>query len=143
MEKLGLSLHIEPLFEKSHFWQLVQQYKNRITSIEFEFITPNMANISHTLDNALKTLGKEANAVKETLTLTSNPISSLDVNPNNPTIQGLVEYTSEGGGDIAIKVRKIRSKIHTSTSTREITLTNVELSGSPTQVLQTFKELLQ
>ena len=143
LEKLGLSLHIEPQFEKSHFWQLVQQYRNRITSIEFEFITPNMANISHSLDDAFKTLGKQANAEKEKLTLTSNPISSLDVNPDNMTIRGLVDYTSEGGGDIALKVKNIRSKIHTSTSTREITLTNIELSGSPAQILQVLQELLK
>lgn len=57
-----------------------------------------MSNISKTLSEALKSLGKNTNAVKEELALTSDPVSSLDISPDDQTIQGLVEYTSEGGG---------------------------------------------
>lgn len=143
LEKIGLSLHIEPLFDKAYFWELVREHKNRITWVEFEFITPNMSNISGTLASTLKSLGKDTNAVQEKLALTSDPISSLDISQNNMTIQGLVDYTSEGGGDITLKIKRIRKKFHTSKSTREISLSGIELTASPSQLIQVFREFLE
>lgn len=143
LEKLGLSLHIEPLFNKTYFWELIDQYKNRITWIEFEFITPNMANISKTLADTLKNLGKETNAVKEELSLTSDAGSSLDISPENETIQGLVEYTSQGGGDITLKIKGIRKRMHTSKSTKEVHLSGLELTASPEQISQIIKDALK
>lgn len=143
LERFGLSLHIEPLFNKTYFWELINRYKNKITWIEFEFITPNMSNISKTLSEALKSLGKNTNAVKEELALTSDPVSSLDISPDDQTIQGLVEYTSEGGGDISLKVKGIRKRFHTSKSTREILLSGVELTAPSHQLLKLIKEVLE
>lgn len=143
LEKVGLSLHIEPLFNKAYFWNLVESYKNRITWVEFEFITPNMANISQTLASTLKNLGKETNAVREELALASDPASSLDIARSNATIQGLVEYTSEGGGDITLKVKGIRKKFHTSKSTREVHLSGLELTAPPEQIINILREALK
>lgn len=143
LDKLGLSLHIEPLFDKTYFWELVDEYKNRITWVEFEFITPNMANISKTLADTLKNLGKETNAVKEELSLSSDPDSSLDISPKNATIQGLVEYTSQGGGDITLKVKGIRKRMHTSKSTKEVHLSGLELTASAEQIIHIIKDALK
>lgn len=143
LEKLGLSLHIEAIFDKTYFWELVDEYKNRITWIEFEFITPNMANISKTLADTLKNLGKETNAVKEELSLTSDPGSSLDISPENETIQGLVDYTSQGGGEITLKIKGIRKRMHTSKSTKEVYLSGLELTASSEQIVQIIKEALK
>lgn len=143
LERLGLSLHVERLFDKGYFWGLVETYKNRVTEVEFEFITPNMSNISHTLANTLKSLGKETNAVREDLALASDPASSLDINPSNETIQGLVDYTSEGGGDITLKIKGIRKKFHTSKSSKEVHLTGLEITAPPEQVAQILREALR
>lgn len=143
LEKRGLSLHIESLFNKAYFWGLVEEFKNRITWMEFEFITPNMANISQTLANTLKNLGKVTNAVREELALTSDPGSSLDIAPSNEIILGLVDYTSEGGGDITLKVKGIRKKFHTSKSTREVYLSGLELTASPEQIIDVIREALK
>ena len=143
LEKLGLSLHIEPLFNKTYFWRLVEEYKNRITCLEFEFITPNMANISQTLASTLKNLGKDTNAVREELTLQSDSASSLDITQSNETIRGVVEYTSEGGGDITLKIKGIRKKFHTSKSTREVYLSGLELSAKPEQIISILRETLK
>lgn len=143
LERFGLSLHIEPLFNKKYFWSLVEEYKNRITCLEFEFITPNMANISQTLAGTLKNLGKDTNAVREELTLSSDAASSLDITQGNETIRGLVEYTSEGGGDITLKIKGIRKKFHTSKSTREVYLSGLELSAKPEQIISILREALK
>lgn len=142
LDRIGLSLQIEPLFDEAYFWSLVEQYQNKVTWVEFEFITPNMANISKTLASTLKSLGKETNAVREQLTLRSDPASSLDISKENETIQGLVEYTSNGAGDIKLKIKGIRKRFQTSNSRREVHLSGVEISASPNEVLQIIREAL-
>lgn len=143
LEKLGLSLHIEPLFESAYFWDLIEEYRNRVVMVEFEFITPNMSNISRTLSESLKSLGKDTNAVREDLAITSDPAVSLDISPSNETIQGLVEYTSEGGGDITVKVKGIRKRFHTSKSSREVNLSGLEITASPEQIIAVIREALR
>jgi len=143
LDKIGISLQIEPLFNESYFWDLVNQYNNQITWVEFEFITPNMANISKAIADTLKTLGKETNAVREQLTLRSDPLSSLDITPSNAIIQGLVDYTSKGAGDIKLKIKGIRKRFQTSTSRREVHLSGIELTADANEVIEIIREALR
>jgi hypothetical protein len=143
LDRIGLSLQIEPLFDKAYFWSLVGQYSNRITWVEFEFVTPNMANISKTLERTLKAIGKETNAVREQLTLRSDPSSSLDIPQENATIQGLVEYTSQGAGDIRLKIKGIRKRFQTSNSKREVHLSGVEITADAKDIAQIIREALR
>lgn len=143
LEKIGLSLQIEPLFNEAYFWGLVNQYSNRITLVEFEFITPNMSNISKTLAETLKKLGKETNAVREQVTLRSDAASSLDISQENSTIQGLVKYTSEGAGDIKLKIKGIRKRFQTSTSRREVHLSGIEITADANQIAQIIRDALK
>jgi hypothetical protein len=143
LDKIGLSLQIESLFNESYFWDLVKQYSNRITWVEFEFITPNMANISKTLSDTLKSLGKETNAVREQLSLRSDPSSSLDIAQSNKAIQGLVEYTSKGAGDIKLKIKGIRKRFQTSTSRREVHLSGIEITADAKEIVEIIREALR
>jgi hypothetical protein len=143
LQRSGLRLHTERVFSKSHFWQLVNEYRDKITWIEFEFVTPNMANISSTLSDTLKELAKDTNSSQSNLQLRSDPASSLDLDPKDETVQGLVDYTSEGGGDISIKIKGLRKRIQTSRSIREIELDDLQLSGSPDQVAGIVRDILK
>lgn len=143
LDRIGLSLQIEPLFDESYFWGLVNEYSNKITWVEFEFITPNMANISKTLADTLKNLGKETNAVREQLTLRSDPSSSLDIAKENKTIQGLVEYTSQGAGDIKLKIKGIRKRFQTSNSRREVHLSGIEITANANEIAEIIREALR
>ena len=143
LDRIGLSLQIEPLFDEAYFWSLVDEYSNRITWVEFEFITPNMANISKALADTLKSLGKETNAVREQLTLRSDPSSSLDISQENATIQGLVEYTSKGAGDIKLKIKGIRKRFQTSNSRREVHLSGIEITAGANEIAGIIREALR
>jgi hypothetical protein len=143
LARAGLRLHTERVFEKSHFWDLVAEHENKITSLEFEFVTPNMANISGTLSSTLKDLAKDTNSSQSNLQLRADPASSLRIDPEDETIQGLVDYTSEGGGDISIKIKGFRKRIQTSRSIREIQMDDLELSGSPDEVASILREHLK
>lgn len=143
LDRIGLSLQIEPLFNEAYFWDLVNEYPNKITWVEFEFITPNMSNISKTLADTLKSLGKETNAVREQLALRADPASSLDISQQNTTIQGLVEYTSQGAGDIKLKIKGIRKRFQTSDSRREIHLSGIEITAGANEIAEIIREALR
>lgn len=143
LERVGLRLHIENLFSKNFFWSLVKEYPDRITWVDFEFITPNMANISATLSGALKQVSKDTNAVKGDLQLKSDPAASLDLSPSNETVKGLVEYTSEGGGDIKIKVKGIRKRFNTAHAQRIVTMNDLEITAPPEQAADILRKLLK
>jgi len=143
LERLGLRLHVESMFRENYFWDLVEQHHHKITWVEFEFITPNMANISDTLSDTLKRLSKDTNSVKGDLKLQSDPAAALDLSPSDATVQGLVDYTSQGGGDISLKVKGIRKRFHTSSSSREVELTDLEINAPPDQVAAILREALK
>lgn len=143
LRRAGLSLHIESLFSRENFWGLIEQYTGKVTWIGFELVTPNMANISSTLAEDFKNLAKSTNASQSNVQLRSDPNSALHIKPEDPEVKGLVDYASEGGGDISMKVRGLRKRIHTSSSVRETEMDDLQLSGSASQVAAVLRGLLE
>lgn len=143
LQKAGLRMHVESVFSEKYFWELAQQYKDRITFVEFEFITPNMANISSTLSDTLRELAKDTNSSQSNIQLRSDPASALKLDPEDPVVHGLVDYTSQGGGDISIRVRGMRKRIQTSSSVREIELDDLQMSVPPEQLGEIIRGLLK
>ncbi len=133
----------EPLFEKHVFWDLINANVDRVQEIEFEMITPNMANISQTLPEDLRQFAKATNSIKSKIAIASDKSSALKIDKNNAVIAGLVDYSSEGGGDIAIKLTGYKKKIHTSKTVKEITIEEASLIGEPDEVAKLLKGLLE
>lgn len=133
----------EPLFEKQHFWSLLHQYQGRIKSVEFEIITPNMANISGSLSDDLKDFAKATNSARNKLKIESDPEAPLHLEEANRTLQGLVNYSSEGGGNISLKIDGVKKTYHTSKTVKEIQLGNMEVQGNAEEVASVIKELLK
>lgn len=50
LKRYYLTVQVEALFERTEFWNLVKKYRGKLRSIKFELITPNMSNISKTLE---------------------------------------------------------------------------------------------
>lgn len=132
----------EPLFEKKVFWDLVEKFKGKIQEVDFELVTPNMANISGVLPENLREFAKRTNAVKSNVAIASDGASALKIDPNDPIVNALVEYSSEGGGDIALRLAGIKKKIHTSRTVREVTIDEAVLQGTPENVASILRELL-
>ena len=122
LQKYQLSIQIEALFEKSEFWNLVEKYQNQIISVNFELISPNMANISKTLNLDLARLNADTNSHRTDLKLNSSEGSTLEINQENPLVNSLVDYSSEGGGNIELKLKGLKKVIRTPKSVREISI---------------------
>ncbi len=133
----------EPLFEKKQFWSLLHQYEGRIKSVEFEIITPNMANISRSLSDDLKDFAKATNSARNKLKIESDPEAPLHLEESNRTLQGLVSYSSEGGGNISLKIAGVKKTYNTSKTVKEIQLGDMEIQGNAEEVASIIKELLK
>ena len=147
-----LSIHIaphhlraihEPLFEKKHFWSILNQHRGKVKSVEFEIVTPNMANISGTLPDELKEFAKLTNSTRNKLKIESDPEAPLHLVESNKVLQGLVDYSSEGGGNISLKIEGLKKIYHTSKTVKEVTLGELEMQGGAEQIAKALKELLR
>ncbi|MCG9629004.1 hypothetical protein L1D34_29835 [Vibrio mediterranei] len=121
----------------------MRKYRGKVKSVDFEIITPNMANISGTLPDDLKLFAKCTNSTRNNLKIESEPDSALHLEEDNSALRGLVDYSSEGGGNISLKIDGIKKHHQTSRTVKEITLGEMELTGNAEQIAQVLKELLK
>jgi hypothetical protein len=143
LKKESLSFYVEPIFDKKEFWNLVSRYQKQITQLSFDMVSPNMANISRNLQVNLKQLYEDTNSHKTTIELNSDKDSHLEINQQSPLINSLVDYTSEGGGNIALRVNGIRKKLHTAQSKTEFSVDEQLLKSNNWDALnEAFKDIL-
>lgn len=137
-----LNIHIEALFEEKNFWTLIERFEGRISSVEFELISPNMANISKALTLDLCKLNSDTNSHRTDLKLNSGEGSVLEINRDNELINGLVAYSSDGGGDIKFSIKGMKRTISTSKSTREVSIDELEAKNLTPEALERILKLL-
>lgn len=137
-----LTVGFKPLFEKQDFWKAVEEHKGKIKSVEFEFITPNMPGVSAALNESLKGLSKITNSKVNTVKLAAPPEKSLILDQNMPDVAGLVDYSSQGGGDIKLKFEKIKRKWRSENVSKEVIIEKLEIEGSAEKAAQIIKDAL-
>ena len=138
-----LNIQIEALFEKKIFWELIEEYSGKITSVKFELVSPNMANISKALELDLVQLNVDTNSHRTDLKLNSSEGSILEINTDNALVNSLVDYSAEGGGDIELKLKGISKKIRTSKMVKEISIDELSVKNlSPEMLMMIFEKEL-
>lgn len=142
LSDIPLTVKFEALFESNEFWKLVQTNEGKILSVDFEFLTPNMANISGSLDAELKQLVKTTNSIKNNLKLQSDEDTSLNLQVGNETIDGLVQYSGDGGGNISMKIRGLKKKVKTSKTVRNVEVDGIDFEGDPETAATILKQIL-
>lgn len=140
LKKNNLRVYFEALFEERRFWDTVSTYHDELKEVRFELITPNMSNISGCLTDELKDLAKETNSCKMTVSLMSDNDSALKLDGGNKNINGMLTYTSNGGGNITFRAKRVRRLIKTNNSIKRIDLDDVEVGASSAeQLIQILK----
>lgn len=142
LREYGLTIQILEQFEKKNFWNVVKKYEGSLTRVRFEMISPNMANLSRVLKVDLKQLNRESNSQKTNLELQAIDGAALEINESNELINGCVEYSSMGAGDIAIKIRGIRKEIRTSETVKSIEIDEMTFEGSNENLIEAVKQVL-
>jgi SepF-like predicted cell division protein (DUF552 family) len=138
----NLAIYIESIYSKEDFWEIVEKYENRIKQLDFELIRPNMSNISSKIDEQLKALGKSMDAHILNLKFQSSKDAKLIIDRENEQIDGLVDYASQGGGNISFKVKGLRKKVKTTKTPTEINIDEMELKSLSSQELIEILRLL-
>lgn len=134
MAKSNLRVHWEPLFEERLFWEIIERNRGKIQEVRFELVTPNMANISQTLSEEIKTFAKSTNSATTAIEIHADPASSLKIQKDNQTIANLVDYSSKGGGNVGIRLKGIKRVIQTSKTVKTIEIEQVEAADAPSAV---------
>ena len=143
LQKRRLSMYVEPIIDEKEFWKLVSKYDKHITQLSFDMVSPNMANISQNLKINLKELYEDTNAHKTKIELTSDEDSYLEISQNNQLLNSLVDYTSQGGGNISLRIDGVRRKLHTAQTISEFSLNESLIKGLDWDKLdKAFKDIL-
>jgi hypothetical protein len=139
-----LNMFIEPLFKEEAFWNLIDKYEGKVYDVKFEIITPNMANISGVLNDDLKNLARSTNTSRTQIALQSSPDSSLNISKEDKELEGLVKYSSEGGGTVSLKARGVKRRIQTSKTKKSIEIDELEIQGNTAdEIVRILKGLVE
>lgn len=144
LEKFGLNIELETLFDEIQFWQYVNRYKDNITYINFQFIKPNLANISKSLPKVFKNFAENTNSHESHITIKAPDKGTLDnINKENENIKGLVEYTSEGAGSIKLKIKGLRKQLKTKENPVMVQIKELDIEGPTEQVIKLYKTIVE
>ncbi len=88
-----------------------------------------MANISGVLSDDLKNLAKGTNTAKTLLEIDADDDSTLHIDKQNKQVGDLVEYASEGGGNISLKAKGVKKRIQTANAVKSVEIGEIEISG--------------
>ena len=140
LRKHHLCAYFNPLLDKEKFWKIVQDNYRFINKIYFDLITPNMSNISKSLSEDLKRLGKESNSKKIGVDLDAGYDSQLRL--DNPNVGQLVDYASKGGGTIHLKDYHYEEIKTIDQCKKSIVIGDLEMSLPPDKIVETMEILL-
>lgn len=143
LENHGLNIEIEKLFDKKTFWSYVSIYKDQISYINFKIIKPNLANISASLSEDLKKFMNKVNSHESNLKIKAPKKGVLEnINQSNPDINGLVDYSSKGGGSVTLKFKGIAKSYNTLEKPLIIEINEMQIEGSSPQDVSKVLQLL-
>ncbi|MDH5646487.1 MAG: hypothetical protein OEZ01_10785 [Candidatus Heimdallarchaeota archaeon] len=140
-----LTMQIFPLYDKNEFWDVVKSHRNKLRSVKFFMVAPNLSNISKGLKLDLGELKNRTNSLNTSLELQSAKNESLTLDEDDEFIQSLVHYTSEGGGEATahLGIKGIRKKYKTKDSIKTIEIDEIFFTGddAPEQLARILREL--
>jgi len=144
LEPYGLNIELEQLFDKVEFWDYVGKHKEEITYINFQFIKPNLADISKSLPIVFKNFSDNTNSHESHITIKAPEKGTLEnIDKTNKNIEGLVDYTSNGAGSIKLKVKNIRKQLNTKENPIIIEVKELDIEGPAEQVIKLYKTIVK
>jgi hypothetical protein len=144
LDPFGLNIELEQLFDKVEFWDYVGRHKGEITYINFEFIKPNLAEISKSLPEVFKNFADNTNSHESHIVIKAPEKGTLEnIDRSNSNIEGLVDYTSNGAGSIKLKVKNIRKQLNTKENPVILQVRELDIEGPAEQVIKLYKTIVE
>lgn len=143
LKSYGLNIEIEELFKKSGFWDYVRKHQGEITTIDFKYIKPNLAAISKSLSADFKKFTNSVNSHESHIKISAPKNGVLEnISKDNKDIKGLVNYTSEGAGDIRLKIKGVQKMYSTKENPVIFRVDEATIEGSSEQVIKVYQSLI-
>ncbi|MCZ2474731.1 hypothetical protein G9H61_04700 [Aquirufa ecclesiirivi] len=144
LEKYGLNIEIEQMFDSINFWEIVNRYSNQIMLVNFKFIKPNLANISNSLPEDFKKFAEKVNSHESHIIIKAPQNGALDnISKENPEVNGLVDYSSKGAGSIKLKIKGLQKQLNTKEKPLIKTYKELEIEGPSEQVIKLYKLIVE
>ena len=140
LSKTNLTVKISPIYKESDFWTFVESHKDNIASLSFDLITPNMSNISSRLSEDLKNTAKNTGTTETNLKFNAAKNGFLLLDRENRELEGLVDYTSKGGGEVRIKVKGSKIGYHSNDAQLNMEFSDLELQGNLTDLIAEIRK---
>lgn len=130
LKRHKLTVYIQQIFDERDFWATIKKYEGSITSIRFDLLKPNMADISKNLSEDMKLFMASTNSHHLNLTLDAPQGEVLEnINPENQAINGISTYSMEVGQIPTIKIKESTKRIKTVDSQITEHITETEITG--------------
>ncbi|MDV3677286.1 hypothetical protein CMU30_17095 [Elizabethkingia anophelis] len=143
LKKYGLNIEIEELFKANNFWKLISKHQYELQQLDFKFIKPNLASISPALPEDFKRFSESVNSHESHIVLKAPKNGILEnISKKNRNIDGLVNYTSEGAGNIKVKIKGVTKRISTKESPVIIKIREASITGPAEQVFKAYQDLI-
>lgn len=96
LRNYGLEMQINPMLDKSNFWEIVDKYPQGIAQVEFTIPSPNLPRLNKTVTAGIRSLEKETKAMEAKMVLTAPKEGALELSQTNSDLVSLVESAEEG-----------------------------------------------
>lgn len=144
LNKNGLNIEIEQLFKAVSFWDFIGKHKNQITFINFRFIKPNLADIAGSLPQVFRQFSENVNSHDSRIIIKAPDKGTLEnIDKTNSQIDGLVTYSSEGGGNIIIKTKNLKKTYNTKENPVTLEIEEMSIEGASDQILKAYKSIVE
>ncbi|MEC4049573.1 hypothetical protein OX284_009050 [Flavobacterium sp. SUN046] len=142
LNKYGLTIQIEELYHKEAVWRMIGAHKNELKSLEIKYVKPNLAEISSSLPENFKKLTEMVNSQESSINLKAPSNGTLEkIDKNNVVIKGLIDYTSQGAGNVKIGIKGYKKKISSKDTPVEIDIEEAVFEGKPDEVIEAIKHI--
>lgn len=96
------NVEISPIFDAISFWHFADKNKGQVTSLNFEFIAPNMFGGSDSITEELRNFRNIEKAQKVSIGISSND----GIDTTTEKVKESVDYAQRGGGKITARAKK-------------------------------------
>ena len=123
LKTYGLTISIKKEYQKTEFWQLLEQYPKGISMVRFHFSYPNLPRVSESINALISNQSKITNSKSTTFELKSSDSEQLLLSNDNEELNGLVNASADSGNVITLKAKGLRRYVKTVKRQRNLKLT--------------------
>lgn len=128
LEKEGLHIKIQSMYESKDFWQIVNAYEGKIKKVRFDFSYPNLPTLNRNVKEMIKSISQNTQSAKSSLVFESEQGKALNIHSSDADMINLAEAGADSGDEIKLGINGMRSSISVGKTNRTMEIDRVEES---------------